>query len=252
LLRLFYPLELSIYYPLPNHWPAWQVAASLAMVVILTAIVAWQARARPYLVVGWLWFLILLAPTLGVIQVALHAMADRYMYLPMIGLLMMLVWSAEDLAKRAGAGAASMAAVAAIAVVVLSFFTWYQQSFWRDTYALFTHALSIDPDNSFAEFIVGTALSDAGDEARASERYQRAIALDARDPMFHYRYALSLGRLGNLDGAIAEFNEALRLRPGWARAHEMLGRAYLMRGDPASAQAHFDQARHIEEKMSEP
>jgi tetratricopeptide (TPR) repeat protein len=252
LLRLVYPLDLSIYYPLPNHWPAWQVAASLALVVIITAIAAWQARARPYLIVGWLWFLILLAPTLGVVQVALHAMADRYMYLPMAGLLIMLVWGGDDFAKRAGAGAGSAGAVAAIAVIVLSILTWYQQSFWRDTYRLFTHALSIDPDNAFAEFVVGTALSDAGDDVRASERYQRAIALYPGDPMFHYCYALSLGRLGNLDKAIAEFQEALRLRPQWATAHEMLARAYLVRGDQAAAQAHFDQARQIEQTMREP
>lgn len=252
LIRVIYPLELSIYYPLPNAWPAGTVAAALALVVVITTVVAWQARARPYLAVGWLWFLIVLAPTLGVVQVALHAMADRYMYLPIVGLLIMLVWGVDDLAKRVGAGRGSVAAVAAIAVLVLGLFTFYQQLFWRDTYGLFMHALSIDPDNSFAEFVVGTALSDAGDDVHASERYERAIALYPKDPMFHYRYALSLGRLGNIDKAIAEFQEALRLRPEWATAHEMLARAYLLRGDQSAAQAHFDQARRIEQTMHEP
>lgn len=251
LIRVVYPLELSIYYPLPNHWPVGMVAAALSLVVVITALIALQARARPYLVVGWFWFLIVIAPTLGVVQVALHAMADRYMYLPMVGLLMMLVWGVNDLAKRIGAGTGSVAAVAAIALLVLSLFTFYQQLFWRDTYGLFTHALSIDPDNSFAEFVVGTALSDHGDDVRAVECYEKAIALDARDPMFHYRYALSLGRLGNVDQAIAELQEALRLRPDWARAEEMLGRAYLMKGDQSAAQTHFDQARKIEESMPE-
>ena len=89
------------------------------------------------------------------------------------------------------------------------------------------------------------------DDLHAIENYQRAIALDARDPMFHYRYAISLAKLTQLDRAIPEFEEALRLRPHWAIAHEMLGRAYLMRGDPSTAQTHFDEARRVEETMQQ-
>jgi tetratricopeptide (TPR) repeat protein len=250
LLRFIYPLDLSIYYPLPQWWPAWAVAASAGLILVISAATLWQARSRPYLLFGWLWFLILLAPTLGVVQVALHAMADRYMYLPMVGLLIMIVWGGGELAKAVGAGAAPAAVLASIGLIVLSLFTWYQQSFWRDTYALFTHALAVDPDNAFAHFVVGNALSDAGDDLRAADRYQRALAIDQRDPMFHYRYALSLGRLGRIDPAIAEFQEALRLRPQWATAHEMLARAYLLSGNPSAAQAHFDEARLIERNSS--
>jgi tetratricopeptide (TPR) repeat protein len=243
--KTFRPQDLSIYYPLRTSWPIGLVIGSIALIVLMSAVAIALRRRMPFLLVGWFGFLVMLLPVLGIVQVGLQAMADRYTYLPSIFLMLAVVWLISNAASRWKARPMPIALASGVVLCMLMLATWYQQSFWRDTYALFSHALAIDADNSYAHYIVATTLSNAGNDANALPHYERALALDPSDPMFHYRYAGALNRLGQADEAIAQYREAIRLRPDLGMAHYLLAMTLCSKGEFASAEPHFAKAAQL-------
>jgi Tfp pilus assembly protein PilF len=224
LLKLAYPAGLSPFYPHPGSWPPWMVAASAALVVALSTWAVAQARRRPYVFVGWFWFVGMLVPVSGLMQVGLQSMADRYMYLPSIGLTVAVVWGVAEAVRarpqwRLVAGAATAVLVAALSVA-----TWVQQRHWADTLSLFEHALAVDPDNWLAHGMVGLVYSGRGDEAGAIRHYQRATQINPHHPDAFNNYGVSLDNLRRYDEAIERFKQALRLqRPPSPRTRFALG-----------------------------
>jgi protein O-mannosyl-transferase len=240
--KMVWPNDLSVLYPHPGHWPWWQIlaAAVLLITVSVSAVVWW--RRRPYLIVGWLWFLGTLVPVIGLVQVGIQPMADRYTYVPMIGLFVMLVWGLGDLAAervaqpwrgRALAGA-TMLALAACGVA-----TFRQVQIWRDSETLFSRAVRVTTRNYLAHNNLGFYFSGKGRMAEAMEQYQLSLKIkpDYEDALNNLGYALAGQR--KFAEAIPLYEAALRVRPRHAEVHNNLGNALSETGKIDDAISHY-------------
>jgi Tfp pilus assembly protein PilF len=238
LLEIAWPTNLSVFYPHPGSWPAWKVAASVALVALLCAAAALVWRRRPYVSVGWFWFLGMLVPVSGVIQVGLQSMADRYTYLPSIGLIVALVWwLADGLRRLTGVVRLGAALVTSVVLVVLSVGTVKQQAYWEHTYALFNHAMRVDPDNWLALQFVGGVWSVNGENARKAGAEQQAaeffkvaasftaksLQINPTDYVSLHNQGWNLYRLGRTDEAMGYFRKSIQMNPEFGASHHWLG-----------------------------
>jgi hypothetical protein len=230
--KTFWPTDLAVLYPHPGHWPVWAVVASAAVVLGVSVVALLLVRRRPYVAVGWFWFVGMLVPVIGIIQVGDQAMADRYTYLPSIGLMVALVWWVADFAGRRPAFHAALGPALGVVLAVLAVLTVLQQRYWRDTVALATHAIDSDPDNWAARGLLATRLMSTDPQAglaqflssargmsqvgRASDAAELCRLLAQRfpnRPEIHAEWGHALLTLGRRDEAAARFREALRLAP---------------------------------------
>ena len=175
--KAFWPVDLAPYYPLtPGGLPAGRVAGSAAVLVVLTLVFAALARRRPYLLVGWLWYLGTLLPVSGVVQLGSYALADRYTYVPSIGLFLAFVWGVADLIPRA-ARLPLLAPAAVLLLCILAVASRQQVRYWHDSVALWEHTLAVTPDNFFARTDLGFAYEEAGRLGRAEVQFAAAVRL---------------------------------------------------------------------------
>ena len=247
--QFFYPLNLAAYYPVPPAGPPLAKAAGTVAIVVLVsaAAVIWRRRF-PYGFVGWFWYLGMLSPVLGLVQVSSHAMADRYTYLPSIGLTIALAWGATRLGAHWPNGRRLLAPCAGLAIALLIAAAARQTSFWRSDETLWRHALAVTSDNGEAEFNLAFALVGQGrlDDAATHLRRAEQHAVDI-SPFINL--GLILAQQGKLDEAIAEFRQALTRDSESvlaARAHVNLASALTARGQIVEAADHYRQALQIE------
>jgi tetratricopeptide (TPR) repeat protein len=244
--QTFWPRGLAVYYPLPESLPG--VAAALAALLVagLTAAALLAARTRPWLLAGWLWFLGTLVPVLGLVQVGSQAHADRFTYLPSMLLLVALAFEARGVAAQRRVPTRLTAAAAAMALVLLGAATLRQLGHWRDSEALYTHALAVTGANTLAEFNLGAALDAAGRTEEAVARYRAVLAADPH----HLDALLNLALVLDARGQRAEARDlelrALADHPSSARAHLNYGSLLSDEGRRTEAMAHFEQALALE------
>ncbi len=231
------PIGLSPYTPFPGvagapPRPDVVVALSALAVGGASAAVSRAARRAPYFAVGWAWFLVMLVPVVGLVQVGSQAMADRYTYLPTVGLLVAIVWGLGDAfagawnaagrhptaRRRALAIAAAPAAAVALAVVVLAALSWKQTAHWRDSESLWRRALEIGPPSAVAHNNLGRALVAAGRVDEGIARYAEALRLDPDFELAHFNLGIALASQGRGGEAMAAFEAALRARPDFPEA----------------------------------
>jgi tetratricopeptide (TPR) repeat protein len=237
--KTFWPVDLSILYPHPGRWPAWQVIASAVLLLAIFAAVLWLARKRPYLVVGWLWFCGTLVPTIGLVQVGIQSMADRYTYLPLIGLFIMLVWGANELIPDRPWRAQALAIGGVSWLAASALLTERQVRFWRDSEALFGHAVKVTRDNYLAYNNLGFYLSGKGRTVEAMENYRQALKINPahEDALNNMGYALAAQK--KFAEAIPFYDAALRVRPLHAEVHNNLGNALSEMGQIDDAIRHY-------------
>jgi tetratricopeptide (TPR) repeat protein len=208
---MFWPSCLSYYYPHPgNRLAAWEILAAAILLLAISASV-WRYRERRHLVFGWKLFVVTLLPVIGIVQVGLQAMADRYAYIPLIGLFVMIVWELSKAAERWHVPEAAQATVAALVAVALAAVTVINTGYWHDSVTLCTHAREVIPfANTRIETNLGAALLDTGHAAEAIEHFKIAesLAPDMFIPRFNIGYALAQG--ANNSGAVPELQEAVR------------------------------------------
>ena len=245
--QIFWPVDLAIFYPHPDDtltW--WQVTLAAAFLIAITLLVFAKRRSRPYLLVGWLWYLIMLLPVIGIIEVGLQGRADRYTYLPHIGLYIALVWLVVDLSRVRRQKI--LAVAGSVALLVLSLIAWKQTTYWRNSDILWTHALAVTKDNDVALTNYGTSLMERGNLDEALSTLQAALAIRSRSEQSHYRFSLALihdslgtvlARQGRLGEAMANFREAISLRPDYQDSHYNLGVLLLKKGEVDNAIAEW-------------
>jgi tetratricopeptide (TPR) repeat protein len=245
------PAGLTILYPHPaNHLPVWKALLSLLLLAAISAgAFAWR-RSRPYLLVGWLWYLGMLVPMIGLIQIGWQAHADRYTYLPQIGLYIAITWLVANFCAarrwlRVMAGTA-----AAIAVAVLMWGTWIQASYWRNSESLWTRSLDL-AGNAVTENGFGTALIENGRLDEGIAHYQKALEINPGSAEAHYNLGNALVQKGQADEAIAHFQKALDLEPDLADAHNNLGTVLQQRGRLDEAMIHFQKTLEIDPDYAE-
>ena len=179
LLLMFWPNNLAVYYPLPpTGIPSWQVVGAALLLIGITALCLFQRRNRPYLIVGWLWFLGTLVPVIGFVQVGGQTMADRYFYIPSIGLFIALVFGLADLAKSWRIAPSLSAGIAAGVLLILATLTNAQVQRWRDSLTLFEHTLAVTPPNLHIEYNLGLAMGGSGRYDEAAAHFEKALQID--------------------------------------------------------------------------
>jgi tetratricopeptide (TPR) repeat protein len=250
--QVFVPVGISPFYAHPAAGrPAWQVAASLALLLAITAAAVIGRRSYPYLFVGWFWYLGMLAPVLGIISVAAHARADRYTYLSQIGIYIALTWGASRLGASWPARRWVFGIGSALALTALSVCTWHQIGYWQNDTALWEHALACDPTNATAHYNLGNVLHFT-DEGAAVAQYQKALEMSPNDRNIHRTIRAMaescLGdiaaRKGDLAEAIAHYEQASKSDS--ALAHMRLGVLLANQGKVGEAKVHFKQSVELQ------
>ena len=246
-----WPVNLAAFYPFPSSIPTWAVAGGLAILILVTWVAIRARRRQPWLMVGWGWYLLTLAPVIGVIQVGQQSMADRYMYVPMIGLLIAAAWTVPQ-----------SRVVGAVVLAICAVLSWRQAHVWKDGFTLFSHAIEVAGDNFVAHDNLGVELDRLGRSDEALAEYRETLRIKPGDRNGEQNLAQAsfakgqkLLELGNLEGALAAFREGLRYRPQNGQAQmsfgvtlARMGRASeakkafedSVRADPSSGEAHYD------------
>jgi len=274
LLLAFWPNDLAVYYPYTGtDIPAWQIIDAALLLIGVTAFCLSQRKIRPYLIVGWLWFLGTLVPVIGLVQVGAQTMADRYFYIPSIGLFIAIVFGLADIAERRRVAPWFSAAIANVVLLVLAALTNAQIHRWNDSFTLFKHALTVAPPSVVAEDCLGLAMHKNGQLDEAVAHFEKALQIKPDD----YTALLTIGvtrfyqgrvpeameyaqaairseadgskahnLLGRIPEAIDEFHEAVRLDPNnAATAHANLGWALFESGKPRESIPEFEAALQL-------
>jgi Tfp pilus assembly protein PilF len=226
LLLTFWPNDLAVYYPFaPTGIPTWQIFGAALLLIGITAYCLSQGKIRPYLIVGWLWFLGTLVPVIGLVQVGGQTMADRYFYIPSIGLFIALVFGLADIAKSWRFASSLSGGIAGGVLLILATLTNAQIQRWRDSFTLFEHTLAVTPPNLRIEHNLGLAMGGSGRYDEAAAHFEKTLQID---PNF-YDGLLGMGvtrvNQNRLPEAIDYFQAAIRLQPDAPKAHVQLALA---------------------------
>ncbi len=223
LLKTIWPSHLAVIYPMPNFIPSISVVVSAAILIFITAAV-WPARkSNPFLLTGWLWFLGTLVPVIGLVKVGDAAMADRYTYIPSIGLFIAIAFGAEKISKKIPSPKIIFSAAAILILGTCLALTERQLTFWHDDKSLFGHALQVTKNNADAEINYGAALEDEGNLTGALQHYREAARIAPKSVEAHNDLANLLDDSGHSDEALQEFQTALQLDPRSVATHNNYG-----------------------------
>ena len=246
LVKMIWPVSLAIFYPRAQAGAAgWQVAASVLVLVGITMLAVRLARRAPYFAVGWFWYVGTLVPVIGLVQVGEQAMADRYTYVPLIGIFILVAWGLSEFAGRGVPRPAARSATTVVAIVIvllLAVVTWKQVGYWRDGIALLTHAIGVTRDNAVAHTNLGVVLEEEGHADQAVPHMREAVRLTPGFARAHDNLGLALDKAGRDTEALGEYEEALRLIPGFADAHAHLGLLLARTGRYPEAVEHLREA----------
>jgi Flp pilus assembly protein TadD len=240
--QTIWPSDLALFYPHPGaNLPAWQVAGAALLVLAVTALALWGGRRWPYLLVGWLWYVGTLVPVIGLVQVGFQARADRYTYVPLIGIFLMLSWGLTDLARR-WHGREVLACAAGLALICFTAITWSQTRYWHDSVTLWNHTLEVTEGNFIAHNNLGEILTEQGKAAEATRHFREALRIRPDSKEAHNNLGIIFINQGEAAEAIWHLREAVRLEPAYSDAHNNLGIALVNQGKAAEATRHFREA----------
>jgi len=247
--KAFWPENLSAFYPY-HEIPAWQAIGAGLLLIVVSVLVIRQARTRPYLAVGWAWLFVMLVPVIGLVQVGAQSMADRYTYLPFIGLFLALSWWLADLTPASAAGRRGVVLGVAAALAACLVHTRAQVQYWKNDLALFSHAVAVTSQNAVAENNLGSTLYNSGDKAGALEHIQIALAILPAYWPAQYNLGSYLLAEGKYDEAETHLRSSLQIHPT-AAAHHDLGTILILRGKHAEAEAQFRAALQMQPALIE-
>jgi DNA-binding SARP family transcriptional activator len=246
------PLGLAAYYPLPSaDLSAWKIAGAGVLLVVVTVVAVRAWRDRPWLTVGWLWFLGTLVPVIGLVQVGSQAMADRYTYVPMIGLSVAVAWSARELVGRFDGWRTAIAALAIVVAGGWTALTWRQVGYWKDDVTLYAIAKQNLRDTYEAHGLIGNAYLRQGRLDEAMEELRRAVELRPSYARGHNDLGIVYELKGREKDAVAEYREALRWTPDFAEAHHDLAGILAAQGRTDEALEHYERAVQIRPDLAE-
>lgn len=257
IIKMLWPQNLAVFYPRPeNGLPGWEFAGSLLVLVALSIYAYRMARTRPYVTMGWFWYVITLIPAIGLVQVGKAAYADRFTYVPSIGLFIVVGWGMSDILKRLGSVLGSFLSVGlAIGTIVsLTVCSYIQVGYWRDSYTLFNHTIRVTGPNAVAHRNLGSALMEMGRTRDAIDQARESLRINPKDVDFLYNLACILsvrGSSSDLDEAIKLFYAALTIDPSRYRIHNDLGTALARRGRLDAAISQFRQTLRLNPDLTE-
>lgn len=232
ILKMFWPQDLAVFYPHPGDaLPWWSVGMSLMALAGITGLSVYWLRRRPYVCVGFFWFIGTLIPVIGIVQVGMQAMADRYTYIPLIGLFAAIVWGCSEFFQSKGTSVLWKAMVASVIGILLAASTFRQLGCWRDTRSLAVRALEVTKDNYAAHFLLARAEAADGNMEQALHHYHTAVSINpGYVAQIYNRVGYFLAGQGRLEEAVLQFRESLKIRSDYASAHNNLGVALARMG----------------------
>src|SRR6478672_5407782 len=255
-LKTLWPTHLAVFYPHPNETLAiWKVSLAIALLLGITVAAIVFRSQRPYLLTGWFWYLVMLVPVIGLIQVGEQGYADRYTYLPQVGLFLLAVWLAVDLMAVCHCRPQLAVATAAAIILALAWAAFHQTSYWRNSETLWTHALAVTSDNDVAHNNLGYLCVDRGELDEAISHFESAARIRSgkRDPHYDLASAFvemnladALSRKGQSDAALVHYEEAIRLQPNYADAYYNRGTVLFAKGRIDEAIADWEKALQMQ------
>jgi tetratricopeptide (TPR) repeat protein len=243
--KTIWPINLAVYYPHPGLWPLWQVLGAVLLLIAVTISVIRTAKRLPYLTMGWLWFTGTLVPVIGIVQVGTQAMADRYTYIPLIGLFVMIAWGIPELLKKWPYRKEVLVASAALILPCLFIITWRQVGYWRNNFTLYDHSLKVTNPGDLIHYNRGTAYITLGNYAQAISDFDRAIEINPESAVAYNNRGFAYGKLGNYRQAISDYDRAIEINPEFAAAYTNRGETYHELGNNRQAISDFDRAIEI-------
>ena len=243
--KLFWPTDLAVFYPHPGQWPLAKVVLAGGLILGLSGLLFAQRWRFPFLLTGWLWFVGMLVPMIGLVQTGGQAMADRHTYIPSLGMLILAVWGAYELARRWRYCVMALSAGVSVAMLLCVAVTRQQLGYWQDSESLFRHALEVTENNDLAHNNLGNALARKDQTGEAIRQYQEALRLNPACADTHNNLGNALVKKGQIDEAVRQFQEALRLKPDDAPAHYNLGNALVEKGQMDEAIRQYQEALRL-------
>jgi tetratricopeptide (TPR) repeat protein len=250
--KMVWPGRLAIFYPhLYEDLQAWQSLGAALLLVFMTVVVLCKVRRSPHLAVGWLWYLGTLVPVIGLIQVGAQSMADRYTYIPSIGIFIMVAWDAAEVLKSWRWRKVALGVSAGLVLTALTICTWLQLGHWRNNIALYRHAVSVTHNSWWAYNHLGHAFLEKQQPAEAAENFTEALRIAPDFPDAHYNLGLALFGLGKIQDAIEQWRQAIVYDKRYYKAHNNLGLTLLSLGRTEQAVEHFKQVLKIRPDQAE-
>ena len=244
--KMIWPNDLAVFYPYPDRVPLWKFAGALLLLSVVTILVFRASRRAPFLLVGWLWYVGTLVPVIGVVQQGLWpALADRFAYIPLIGLFIMVVWGASWIVTERGLPKILIPLSAGIVCLLLGIRTWSQAQYWKNSTVLFEHAIQVTTENHLAHHNLGAAFREQGNLQDAVSHYREALGIMPNNAEFHTSIAAALLDQGDLEEAVTHVSKALRDVPTYAEAHVVMGMVFWRQGKAEEAIAHYQKALDV-------
>jgi Flp pilus assembly protein TadD len=244
--KMVSPQGLAVLYPhAGENLPKWQAVGAGVLLVGVTMAVIRAARRYPYLAVGWFWYLGTLVPVIGLVQVGGQALADRYTYVPLIGLFVILAWGVSDLCAKLHQVRILVPIAATLVVSALAVGSWRQLHYWQDSVTLFEHTLRVTTNNSLIQNNMGVTLTRQGKFEEAVDHFRKSLEIRPNQASTQVNLAVALVDLGKLEEAVTHYAKALELDPNHAGAHNNLGNALVLEGKLDEAAAEFSRALEI-------
>jgi hypothetical protein len=232
--KMIWPSNLAVFYPHTELFVSWQVLGSVSLLIVITLLVIWRAKRSPYLTTGWLWYIGTLVPVIGIVQAGGQAMADRYTYIPLIGLFIMVAWGVPELLRKWNHRKEILLTSSVLSILCLSIITWTQVGHWQNNFTLYDHTLKVTDNNFFIYTNRGVAYNGLGNYRQAIDDCSRAIEINPGYALAYTNRGIAYSNLGNYKQAIEDYGRAIEIKPGYALAYTNRGFVYLTHGDKIS------------------
>jgi tetratricopeptide (TPR) repeat protein len=245
--KMFWPSRLAVFYPyFPSKLTVWSGALLLLLLLAMTVLVLWVARRHRYMVTGWFWYLGTLVPVIGLVQVGDYSRADRFTYITLTGLFIIVAWGLSDLLAEFRYKRILLTVSGLLVISTLSVCTWLQLRYWKDSLTLFHHALGVTENNNIIHSLIASSLCKQQSFNEAVVEYKRSLQIQPNDPAVLNGLGIALGQQGKIDEAAEYFNKALRMKPNFAEAHNNLGYTLAFQGKLDEAVVHYKEALRID------
>jgi len=249
--KMLWPSDLALLYPHPGILPLWKVAGAFLTLIFISLAALRCVRQAPYFLVGWLWYMGTLVPVIGLVQVGLQAMADRYTYVPLIGIFVIIAWGVPDMLEKWRYKKAAIAAAGSGILLIFATAAYVQTAYWSDSIKLFERALDVTENNYVCHNNLGQVLQHQGKIPEAAEHYREALRINPAHAESHNNLATALEEQGRADEAIRHYKEALRLNPRLIKTYNSLGILLDKQGRPDEAVQHYSEALRLHPNYAE-
>jgi tetratricopeptide (TPR) repeat protein len=241
--KMFWPQNLAVFYPFDaDRFAFWQAAMCVLLLLVISIFVIRFRRKQRYLPVGWFWFVGTLVPVIGLVQVGRQAFADRYTYIPYIGLFIMIAWGLPELLSKWPQRKIALGLLIIISLSALGICTHQQVSYWNNSFTLFSHAIEVTQNNYIAHNNLGVAYNSIGRYQDAIEAYKQTIKIRSDYAEAHYNLGVACGKLGRGNDEIEAYKQAIKIKPDYAKAYYNLGVSYEDLGRHQDAVESYKQA----------